>query len=204
MIAGIVAFAMVMALIAVAFSGGGLLDMKSYVLGGFWEDILAWASFILCLVVPVIALLTWLIGGSPVCGPNGITSAMCSPRNGHRPDQLYRPGRHGHQQLQGPRPLKDFALVQPSRKSLIIRARQNTQREYYDDDWWFNDGWRHHELLLCPQRRQHPAEHSPDQGTPERRFELPPPHPPRHSRWLKLEHSPPAAGDYIIFLGPIS
>ncbi len=146
MIAGIVAFAMVMALIAVAFSGGGLLDMKSYVLGGFWEDILAWASFILCLVVPVIALLTWLI--------RRITG-MRSQRHylGYVFATLWVIGLISFIVLAGmvinnfrarAHSEEDFALVQPSRGSLIIRARQNTQREYYDDDWWFNDGWRHH------------------------------------------------------------
>ena len=146
MIAGIVAFALIMALIAVAFSGGGLLDLKSYVLGGFWEDILAWASFILCLVIPVIALLTWLI--------RRITG-MRSQRHylGYVFATLWVIGLISFVVLAGmvinnfrarAHSEEDFALVQPSHGSLIIRARQNIQREYYDDDWWFSDGWRHH------------------------------------------------------------
>ena len=146
LIAGIVAFALIMALIALAFSGGGLLDLKSYVLGGFWEDILAWASFILCLVIPVIALLTWLI--------RRITG-MRSQRHylGYVFATLWVIGLISFVVLAGmvmnnfrarAHSEEDFALVQPSHGSLIIRARQNVQTEYYDDDWWFNDGWRHH------------------------------------------------------------
>ncbi|HET6256456.1 MAG TPA: PspC domain-containing protein [Puia sp.] len=146
MIAGIVAFALVMLLVALAFSGGGLLDLKSYVLDGFWEDILAWASFILCLVVPVIALLTWLI--------RRITGIR-SQRHylGYMFATLWVIGLISFVVLAGmvinnfrvrAHSEEDFALAQPSHGNLIIRARTNVHREYYDDDWWFNNGWRHH------------------------------------------------------------
>ena len=38
-IAGVIAFALIMALVALAFSGGGLLDLKGYFLSGFWENL---------------------------------------------------------------------------------------------------------------------------------------------------------------------
>ncbi|MHA4810181.1 PspC domain-containing protein [Flavitalea flava] len=60
-IAGIIAFSLIMVLIGFAFRGDGIITIKSYLLGGFWQNFLAWASFILFLVIPVIALLTWLI-----------------------------------------------------------------------------------------------------------------------------------------------
>jgi phage shock protein PspC (stress-responsive transcriptional regulator) len=145
MIAGIVAFALIMALIAVAFSGGGLLDLKSYVLDGFWENILAWASFILILVIPVIALLTWLI--------RRITG-MRSQRHylGYVFATLWIIGLISFVVLAGmvinnfrarAHSESDFALVQPSHGNLIIRARQNVHRDYYDDDdWWLGNRWR--------------------------------------------------------------
>ncbi len=38
---------------------------------------------------------------------------------------------------------EEFALAQPSHGNLIIRARQNVHRDFYDeDDWWFGNGWR--------------------------------------------------------------
>ena len=146
MIAGIVAFAMVMALIAIAFSGDGLLDLKSYVLDGFWQNILAWASFLLLLVVPVVALLTWLI--------RRITG-MRSQRHylGYVFSTLWVIGLISFIVLAGmvinnfrsrAHSEEEYALVQPAHGSLIIKAHQTPSRSYYDDDWWFNDGWRHH------------------------------------------------------------
>lgn len=60
-IAGIIAFALLMALIGLIFGGAGALTFKNYILTGFWQNFLAWTSFILFLVIPVVALLTWLI-----------------------------------------------------------------------------------------------------------------------------------------------
>jgi len=145
LIAGLIAFALIMGLIAIAFSGGGLLDLKSYVLDGFWENILTWASFILVLVIPVIALLTWLI--------RRITG-MRSQRHylGYVFATLWIIGLISFVVLAGmiinnfrarAHTEEDFALVQPSHGNLIIRARQNVHRDYYDDeDWWFGNGWR--------------------------------------------------------------
>lgn len=145
MIAGCIAFCLIMVLIALAFSGGGLLDLKSYVLDGFWENILAWASFILILIVPVIALLIWLV--------RRITG-MRSQRHylGYVFATFWIIGLISFVVLAGmvinnfrarAHSEEDFALVQPSHGNLIIRARQNVHRDYYDDeDWWFGNGWR--------------------------------------------------------------
>jgi phage shock protein PspC (stress-responsive transcriptional regulator) len=144
-IAGIIAFALIMALIAVAFSGGGLLDLKSYIFTGFWENILSWASFILILVIPVIALLTWLI--------RRITGIR-SQRHylGYMFATLWVIGLISFVVLVGmvinnfrsrAHSEEEFALTQPSHGNLIIQAHQNIHRDYYDDDWWFDNGWRH-------------------------------------------------------------
>ena len=42
------------------FSGASVLTFKNYVLSGFWQNALAWTAFVLFLLIPVIALLTWL------------------------------------------------------------------------------------------------------------------------------------------------
>ncbi len=145
MIAGIIAFSLIMVLVALAFSGGGLLDLKGYFLSGFWENILAWGSFILVFVIPVIALLTWLI--------RRITGIR-SQRHylGYMFATLWVIGLISFVVLAGmlvnnfrarAHSEEDFALTQPSHGSLIIQAHQNIHRDYYDDDWWFGNGWRH-------------------------------------------------------------
>ncbi|HLX67502.1 MAG TPA: PspC domain-containing protein, partial [Puia sp.] len=144
-IAGLIAFGLIMALIAVAFSGGGLLDLKSYIFTGFWENILSWASFILILVIPIIALLTWLI--------RRITGIR-SQRHylGYMFATLWVIGLISFVVLVGmvinnfrarAHSEEEFALTQPSHGNLIIQAHQNIHRDYYDDDWWFDNGWRH-------------------------------------------------------------
>lgn len=149
-IAGIIAFALIMALIAVAFSGG-LLDMKNYILDGFWETILSWASFILILVIPVVALLTWLI--------RRITG-MRSQRHylGYVFATLWVIGLISFIVLAGmvmnnfrarAHSDEDFALVQPSHGNLVIRSHQPAHRDYYDEDWWFGNEWRHNDVFYA-------------------------------------------------------
>ena len=60
-IAGIMAFALIMVLIGLLFSGAGTFPFRNYLLSGFWQNFLAWASLVLFLCIPIIALLTWLI-----------------------------------------------------------------------------------------------------------------------------------------------
>ncbi|PWT71174.1 MAG: hypothetical protein C5B59_18645 [Bacteroidetes bacterium] len=60
-LAGIICFALIMVLIAVVFSGAGVFPFRYYVLTGFWQNFLAWTSFILFFCIPVIALIIWLI-----------------------------------------------------------------------------------------------------------------------------------------------
>ncbi len=57
----IVTFAMVMALIALIFTGAGVLPLKDYFIQGFWQNLMAWSVLILFMVLPVVGLLTWLI-----------------------------------------------------------------------------------------------------------------------------------------------
>ncbi|HEY2649918.1 MAG TPA: hypothetical protein VGI38_12035 [Puia sp.] len=57
----IVTFALVTALIGLLFGGAGLLPLKNYFIQGFWQNIMIWGVAILFLLLPVIAILTWLI-----------------------------------------------------------------------------------------------------------------------------------------------
>ncbi|MDP4212501.1 MAG: PspC domain-containing protein [Bacteroidota bacterium] len=60
-IAVIFTFALVMALIGLIFTGAGVLPLKNFIIGGFWQNILAWGAVLLFLILPVVGLLTWLI-----------------------------------------------------------------------------------------------------------------------------------------------
>jgi len=59
--AGILAFALIMFLIGLLFSGAGAFPFRNYLLTGPWQNFLAWTSLVLFLCIPVVALLTWLI-----------------------------------------------------------------------------------------------------------------------------------------------
>ncbi len=54
-------FALVMALIGLIFTGAGIMPLKGYFINGFWQNLLAWGTVILFLILPVVGLLTWLI-----------------------------------------------------------------------------------------------------------------------------------------------
>jgi phage shock protein PspC (stress-responsive transcriptional regulator) len=145
LIAGLIAFSLIIALTAVAFSTDGLLDLKNYILDGFWQNFLAWSSFFLFLVLPVVALLTWLI--------RRITG-MRSRRHylGYIFATLWVIGLLSFIVLAGmvmnnfrarQHSEEEIALSQPSHGSMVIRAQQPTGR-IYDNDWWFENDWRHH------------------------------------------------------------
>jgi phage shock protein PspC (stress-responsive transcriptional regulator) len=57
----IITFAIVVALIGVTFTGAGVLPLKNYFFQGFWQNIMVWGALVLFLLLPVIAMLTWLI-----------------------------------------------------------------------------------------------------------------------------------------------
>ncbi|MEO6916911.1 MAG: PspC domain-containing protein, partial [Chitinophagaceae bacterium] len=60
-VAGVIVFALTMALIAVLFSGVGAFPFKDFLFDGFWQNLLVWLTLLLFLGVPVIGLLTWLV-----------------------------------------------------------------------------------------------------------------------------------------------
>lgn len=60
-IAGVIAFALLMTLIALIFSGVSIFPLKNYFLEGFWQNTLAWSTLLLFIGVPIIGLTTWLV-----------------------------------------------------------------------------------------------------------------------------------------------
>ena len=60
-IAGIIAFALLVALLAFMVAGVGVFPLKNFFLEGFWQNFLAWATLALFLGIPVIAFITWII-----------------------------------------------------------------------------------------------------------------------------------------------
>ena len=60
-IAGIIAFALLMALIGVTIAGVATFPFKGFFLEGTWQHVAAWGTLLLFFLVPVIALLTWVI-----------------------------------------------------------------------------------------------------------------------------------------------
>lgn len=60
-IAGIVAFSLLAALIALLFSGVAVLPLKNFLLDGFWENFLAWSVLALFIGVPIVAIVVWIV-----------------------------------------------------------------------------------------------------------------------------------------------
>lgn len=60
-IAGIIAFALLVALLAIMVAGVGVFPLKNFFLEGFWQNFLAWSTLLLFLGVPVVAFITWVI-----------------------------------------------------------------------------------------------------------------------------------------------
>ena len=138
-IAGIIAFALIMVLAGLAFRGGGLLHLKEFILEGFWQNFLAWSAFFLFLVIPVIALLTWLIrrisGTRSRSHYLGYTFAtlwviglFCLIVLGGMIMNNFRSRQHVEEAV---------SLTQPSHGKLIVQNTRPINR-YEDTDWWFD------------------------------------------------------------------
>ncbi|GGB10381.1 PspC domain-containing protein [Puia dinghuensis] len=141
-IAGIIAFALIMALIGVAFRGDGILHLKGYVLEGFWQNFLAWTGFFGFLVIPVIALLTWLIrriSGTRsrshylgyTFGTLWVLGLISIIILGGMIMNNFRSRQHMEQPI---------SLDQPRHGKLVIRTIKPVNR-YEDTDWWFDTDW---------------------------------------------------------------
>jgi phage shock protein PspC (stress-responsive transcriptional regulator) len=138
-IAGIIAFVLIMVLAGLAFRGGGVLHLKGFILEGFWQNFLAWTAFFLFLVIPVIALLTWLI--RRISGTRSRSHYL-----GYTFATLWVIGLFATITLCG-MVLNNFrsqqhveqavGIAQPSGGKLLVRTLEPINR-YDDTDWWFD------------------------------------------------------------------
>ncbi len=60
-VAGVIAFVMLMATIVGSIKGFDFVPLKDYLLEGFWQNFLVWPTIILFIFLPVIGLITWII-----------------------------------------------------------------------------------------------------------------------------------------------
>ncbi|HVZ56315.1 MAG TPA: PspC domain-containing protein [Chitinophagaceae bacterium] len=60
-VAGTIAFALFVVLMALIFGGVGAWPLKNYVLSGFWQNMFAWGTLLFFLGVPLVAFITWLV-----------------------------------------------------------------------------------------------------------------------------------------------
>ncbi|HVS97100.1 MAG TPA: PspC domain-containing protein [Puia sp.] len=144
-IAGCIAFALIMALTALVFRGDGVLHVKNYILEGFWQNFLAWAGFFLFLVIPVIALLTWLI--RRISGTRTrrhylgyafmtlwVIGLFCLIILGGMVMNNFQSRQHAEEAV---------SITQPSRGKLLVLANRSENR-YGDTDEWFDVDWGRH------------------------------------------------------------
>jgi phage shock protein PspC (stress-responsive transcriptional regulator) len=149
LIAALIAFVLIVVFTSLIFGGGGdgALHLKNYILAGFWQNLFAWSSLILFFLLPVVALLIWLV--------RRITG-MRSRRHylGYMFASLWILGLisfialsgmvlnnfRSHQYTE-----VEFPLTQPTHGRMLVRALPTPNR-LYDDDWWFDIdwNWRHH------------------------------------------------------------
>jgi phage shock protein PspC (stress-responsive transcriptional regulator) len=61
LIAGTIAFGLLVGLMALIFGGIGLWPIKNFILEGFWQNAFAWGTLLFFLAVPIIAFITWLV-----------------------------------------------------------------------------------------------------------------------------------------------
>jgi len=140
-IAGVIVFAMFIALMAIIFSGIGIFPLKNFVLEGFWQNTMAWGTLILFLGVPIVASVIWLIRRiSGVKSKNNylgyifgtlwifgwvsvITLAGLISRQFKRTGNIK----------------EEISITQPSNNKLLVDLGE-TYGRYYDMAWFDDDG----------------------------------------------------------------
>jgi phage shock protein PspC (stress-responsive transcriptional regulator) len=140
-IAGIIIFALVMVLVAILSSGIGAFPLKDFILGGFWENFLAWCTLVLFLGIPIIALLTWLIrriigvkfknhylgytfGSLWIVGLVSIIILIASVARNFRSKASVK---------------EDISFAQPVNNKLVVKVTDGRVK-YYGSDWFGFDG----------------------------------------------------------------
>jgi hypothetical protein len=147
-IAGVLAFALLMATIGMLVGGVSVFPLKDYVLEGFSQNLLALGTIVLFLGVPIVGLITWIIrrvmkiksksaymgwvfGGLWTIGwICAIFLAVAIFRNFNRPASE----------------TKQVAITQPAGSKMIVRLGETKGKYYAFGNW--DDDWRDDGIML--------------------------------------------------------
>lgn len=136
-IAGIVAFALLIALIALLYSGIGIFPLKNFLLEGFWESFLVWSVLTLFIGVPIIAFIVWITrrimrvkSGNPYLGYAfgslwiiGLVSVFVL---------IGMISRHFRTKTSA---TEQVSITQPTTGNMIVKVSDGKIR-YYSSDWF--------------------------------------------------------------------
>lgn len=140
-IAGIIIFALLMALVALLFSGVSAFPFKTFLLSGFWQNFLAWSTLILFLGVPILALLTWLI--RKIVGVRSRSNYL-----GYAFGSLWTMGLISAiiltalitRNFRSKTSIKEeIRITQPSTNKMVLKVTDGNVK-YYGSDWFGFDG----------------------------------------------------------------
>lgn len=136
-IAGVIAFALLTGLVTLMFGGVNFYPLKNFFLDGFWQNFLAWATLVLFLAIPVIALITWLIrrimrvkSKNPylgyIFGGLWTIGLICAIFLAASIARNYR-SKNGINE--------NVSIVQPAGNKVVVRVSDDAGH-YYDTDWF--------------------------------------------------------------------
>lgn len=136
-IAGVVAFALLIALVALLYSGIGVFPLKNFLLDGFWENAMVWSVLILFLGVPVVAIVIWIIrriigvkAGNPYLGYVFGSLWIVGLISG-----LILIGMISRNFRTKTNAVEQAVISQPSTGNMIIKVSDEKIR-YYGSDWF--------------------------------------------------------------------
>jgi phage shock protein PspC (stress-responsive transcriptional regulator) len=149
LIAGSIAFGLLVGLMALIFGGIGIWPVKNFLLDGFWQNAFAWGTLLFFLAVPIIAFITWLVrrmmrvrsqhsylgwifGGLWVLGWISASLFAASIANDFRMSNERKPG-------------TDLSITQPANGKMIVRVSE-AEIEYGGSFSWINTNDRGFDL----------------------------------------------------------
>ncbi len=139
-IAGIIAFSLLVALIAILYSGVAVFPLKNFLLEGFWQNFFAWSVLTLFIGVPIIALVVWVVRRI-------MRVKSKNPYLGYTFGSLWILGLISLFVLIGmvgrnfrikTSVNEDVAITQPVNNNMLIKVMDGKVR-YYSSDWFDGD-----------------------------------------------------------------
>ncbi|MBI2729914.1 MAG: PspC domain-containing protein [Sphingobacteriales bacterium] len=139
-IAGIIVFALFMALIGVLVAMIGAAPFTGFFFEGTWQNVLAWGTLLLFIGVPLVALVVWLV--RRIAGIRSKKSYL-----GYVFGTLWTLGwvcailfvASVSKDFKNQTPVtEEIKIEQPATGVLKVKAQSDKVR-YYDRSWWWND-----------------------------------------------------------------